>query len=428
MRSMVKLVWVVAVSLAAGGCSSARTPVSLTHASVLAKAGLQSYWHVSLNLQAGEKVERLFLIDENLYCLTDTNYLLAVDAAKGVRKWSRKIAEPGVKVYPPCHGNAVHLEKELPGVVKIATPVVLEALPAFDLVLVNTPDYMLAFDRGTGELRRKITFDGRPDEFVASTGGGCDGRFYYVGATNGRCYAFRLNEGVFAWILRTGELLSAAPKCHNPGGSQRVFLGGEDGEYYVLKAGSLLAQVWPPEGSRNWAAMAGPVTAEFHVDDRACFIPCVNRRVYAFSLGGGAALWRFTCGGPLADNIQVSDNTVFQYARGDKLYAIDPANGKMRWAMRKGRRVLASMSAGDVPMTYLVDDAGSLLVVDEILGKVRASIPLTGVDLFADNTSAPAVYLGSRGGGLYCLRQLDAGHLTEATLRKIKPKKAPAAP
>ncbi|MGB2821474.1 MAG: PQQ-binding-like beta-propeller repeat protein [Phycisphaerae bacterium] len=423
MRSLVKLA-LAATCLAAVGCQRGSAPVSLTHASVLAKAGLESYWRMQLQLEEGQKVERLFLLDENLYCLTTGNYLIAVDAAKGVRKWTRRIADPGVKVYAPCHGNRVPMREQLPGVREIATLATPELLKSFDLVFVNTPDFALAFERDSGELMRKIDFHRRPDEFCANTAGACDGEYFYIGATNGRCYAFRVNEVVIAWILRTNDVMTAAPRCHKPGDTGRVFFAGQDAELYVAQAGNVLSTVWPPAGSRDWPAMAGPVVTEFHVDDRACFIPCVKRRVYAFSLAGGEPIWRFTCGGPLFDPIQVSENTVFQYARGDKLYAINPANGKLRWALPRGLRVLASMPANEIPMSYVLDDSGNLLVVDEILGKVRASIPLTACDLFADNTSAPAIYLAGTDGRLYCLRQLGAGRLTAEALKKTKTEKA----
>jgi len=73
-----------------------------------------------------------------------------------------------------------------------------------------------------------------------------------------------------------------------------------------------------------------------------------------------------------------------------------------------------------VPMAYLVDNARNLLVVDEILGKIQVTIPLTGVNLFADNTSATALYLGNTAGRLVCLRQIGAEHLTPDTLKKAK--------
>lgn len=421
MRRWVRLALMAAGSLAVVGCQ--RTgPVSLTHPSVLAKAGLRSYWQLKLQLLEDEKIERLFLLEESLYCLTNTNTVIAVDAARGVRKWTRAVAKPGTKVFPPCHGNNVAMATELPGVLAVTNPPAPETLPTYNLVFVNTPDYVVAFDRATGEVRRRFSFKPKPNDFVANTGGACDGTFFYIGSASGRCYGIRVNQGVISWILSTEDMLSAAPRCHTAGGSARVFVAGEDANYYVGKSNGLVVQVWPPAGQRTWAAMAGGVLADFHVDDRACFIPCANRRVYAFALSGGEPLWRFTCNGPLLDAIQVSQNSVFQYARGDKLYALNPANGELRWTMPHGRKVLAATAGQDgAARAYILGASGNLLVVDEILGDVRASIPLTGCELFAANTAAPAIYLASRSGDIYCLRQIGAEHLTAKMLMKNQP-------
>jgi outer membrane protein assembly factor BamB len=426
MRGLAKFLLAMAGCLAAAGCGRSNGPISLTHASVLAKAGLARYWDLQLQLPDGETIERLILLEENLYCLTSHNTLIAVDAARGVRKWARRIVEPGVKVHAPCHGDDVALADKPPGVRELVSPAPEASPKAYHVVLVNTPNEVQVLDRASGKLLRRLTFNTKPYEFTANTGGACDGTYYYVGSVAGRCYALRLNDEVVAWVLYTGDILRAAPRCHNPGGSKRVFLAGEDGNYYVAKAGDVLLQVWPMPGQKSWPAMAGQVSAAFHVDDRACFIPCLNNRVYAFSLSGGPALWRFTCGGPLFDDVQVSENTVFQYARGDRLHAINPANGQQRWAMPEGRRVLASIAGEDGPTAYVVGDRKQLLVVDEILGKVRASIPLTGCDLFADNTTAPAMYMTGRDGHVYCLRPLGAERLTAASLMRTKPTPGPA--
>jgi len=405
---------------AVSGCGSQDSMSSgLTHDSVLAKAGLHNYWQLDLKLPRGEKLVKLSLIEENLYCFTTSNYLLAVDAASGVRKWSCRVAEKGVKVFPPCHGKAVPVDPNHVDVDKVRFPPSPLTLPARDLVFVNTADYVLALDRKNGHEVRRIPFGKHvPSSFVANTGGSCDGKFFYVGATNGEVQAVRVNEGVVAWSYPAGSIMSASPKCHAPGGSSRIYVAGGDGDYYVLKAGPGASALWPALGSRRWSAMAGSSVAEFYVDDRAAFIPCVNQRVYAFGLSGGDPIWWFTTKGQLFDDIQVSENSVFQYARGDKFYAIDPTSGKQRWSMRQGRRVLAAMPSKGAPTAYLVDSARNLLVVDEILGKVRVSIPLTGVNLFADNTSATAVYIGNTKGRLVCLRNIGAEALSPGVMKK----------
>jgi len=393
----------------------------LTHDSVLAKAGLHNYWQLDLQLPPGESLVKLTLIEENLYCLTTSNYLLTVDAASGVRKWSRKVADAGVKIFPPCHGSAVPIDPNYVNVDKVRFPPAPVTLPARDLVFVNTPDYVLALDRTTGDEVRNIRFDAHmPSSFVANTGGSCDGTYFYVGTTTGELKSIRINEDVVAWSYPAGGVMSAAPQCYAPGGASRIYVAGGKGDYFILKAGPGASALWPALGSRRWSAMAGPSAAQFHVDDRAAFIPCVNRRVYAFGLSGGDPIWWFTAKGQLFDDIQVSENSVFQYSRGDKFYALDPASGKQRWALRQGRRVLTSMPSKGAPTAYLVDGARNLLVVDEILGKIQVSIPLTGANLFVDNTSAPAIYIGNTEGRLVCLRQIGAEHLTPDALTKSK--------
>jgi outer membrane protein assembly factor BamB len=437
MASRWKLVLAAAWCLTAAGCDGQMWSSSvLTHDSVLAKAGLANYWRLDLQLPPGESIVKLILIEENLYCLTGSNWLLAVDAASGVRKWSHQIAEKGVTVFAPCHGTKVPIGPNLPGVDKIRVLPSPASLPGRDLVLINTPDYVMALDRMTGEEVRNIRFDKYlPFSFVANTGGGCDGTYFYVGTTNGDVESIRINEGVVAWSYQAGSIMSASPRClAMTGGSPRVYVTTGEGDFAVLKSGSLVSTLWPLT-TRNWLPpkrwhdMAGAVVAGLHVDDRAAFIPCLNQRVYAFGLAGGEPLWWFTTKGQLHDDVQVSENSVFQYARGDMLYALDLSNGKSRWSMRQGRRVLAAMPGKGVPMAYLVDNARNLLVVDEILGKIQVTIPLTGVNLFADNTSATAIYLGNSAGRLVCLRQIGAEHLTPDMLKKAKAEtKATTAP
>lgn len=417
-----------ACCLAAAGCDpqmqmrtqAQRPGGALTHDDVLAKAGLENYWQLDLELPRGEKVRKLVLLEENLYCLTHTNWLIAVDASKGLRKWSYKVADAGVKVYPPCHAANVAIDPNHVGVQKVKNLKALDLLPKRNLVMINTPDYMVALDRSTGELHRQIRFDTPgPTQFTANTGGSCDGRYYYVGTLAGEVKSIRVNESVVAWGYLAGSIVSAAPKVHAPPGAEpRVYVGSGDGDFAVLKSGFLSSTLWPLPGARPWPEMLGGVVANLHVDNRAAFVPCLNQRLYAFGLAGGEPLWWFTAKGQLWDDVQASENSIFQYARKDAFYAIDPATGKSRWSMKEPRRVLAVMPVDGAPTAYLIDGARNLLVVDEILGKVQVTIPMTGVDLFVDNTTAPAIFVGDQGGRLVCLRQIGAERMMAETLKK----------
>jgi len=154
------------------------------------------------------------------------------------------------------------------------------------------------------------------------------------------------------------------------------------------------------------------------VDRRGCFVPCEDNRLYAFDGLTGAELWEpFICQGPLRDPIQVGANTIFQYAHGDQFYAINLVNGKERWHKADPRLVMAA-TGGNV---YLLDKSRNLLIVNEILGTVKASLPMTGMDVFARNTDASAMYTATRDGRVFCIRLLSAGHMTPDDLKERKP-------
>jgi len=377
----------------------------------LGKLQLQYYWQARLPLEGAEHVARLYRLDENVYCLTDKNRLFAVDAATSLLKWQHKVADPAQTVLPPAHANGARLPLRVGGVKELlsthAKEQALKEASALDIVAINTLSEVQVLDRQTGRQIRKIPF-----EFSANTGGSTDGECFYVGTTDGWYYAIRLFDAIPLWWGKTGDIIMAPPMVH--GGY--LFVASTDGGLQALAVAERGRRLWQ-SGDRLTLAMHGPVTAAFHVDDRGCFIPCEDHRVYAYHTASGRPLWEpFTCQGPLRDPIQVGTNTIFQYATGDKLYAINLANGKLRWSLPEGRKVLAVMD-NDV---YLLDKSGRLLVVDEILGKVKGVLPLAGLELCAGSATAPAVYAATRDGRVVCIRQKSAGHLTVDVLKGIK--------
>jgi len=398
MRQFSTVLAAAIVSAVLAGC--ARQP-ALRHLDpdVLAKAGLQYYWKSSLKLPPDESIERLILLDENIYCLTDRHRLIAVDAAVGTFRWWRQVAGPTETVFRPTHAENVRMPEKLAGIRDILSPEETADVKTFDAVLINTVDYVLVLDRKTGKVYRKIDF-----AFAANGAGACDGVSFYVGSTRGWYHAIRLREAVEEWWL-SADALVAAPVEH---------FGNS--VYVADTAGSVIATQTGHRGKKLWVRrLTGAVTAPFHVDRRGCFVPCDDNRLYALDRLTGRPLWDlpFVARGPLSDAVQVSDNTVFQLARGDKFYAVNLTTGRPRWSRPDGRTVLGVFD-GEV---FLLNNAETLLIIDEMLGAVRTSLPMTGWDLFARNTSAPALYVATRSGELACIRKLSAGRLTAEMMK-----------
>lgn len=228
MQNAGKLLLALALCLGAAGCAPPGKAVLSEE--VLAKAGLTIYWPLGGRsiFDEGESIKHLWLLDENLYCLTDTNRLIAIDAATGAPKWFQAVAEPGDSVFGPCHFDGMTLSAAPLTVAEIAgdKSVVLDA--AFDAVLINSVRQILVMDRATGKIWRKI-----PLAFSAGSSGATDGSYYYVGSTHGQYYAFALNEALKAWAMQTGDMISAAIGYSD----DHVFVASQDGYFYCTQTG-----------------------------------------------------------------------------------------------------------------------------------------------------------------------------------------------
>jgi hypothetical protein len=404
MRKLALVSLVVACMIGLAGCAP-RGP-RFAEPKALAGAGLQYYWSMALPLPRGESIVQAYLIDEDLYCLTNRNTMWTIDAAIGQVKWYASIASPAQTVFRPCHADGMKLPEQTPGVAEINAPPD-ETLKPFDAVLVNTLSEVQVYDRSNGALKRRIAFP-----FAANTGGACDGRVFYVGATNGLCHALSLREAVFLWATATSNLLTAPIETY--GG--RVYIGGQDGVMYAVAGGRQNSIVWR-------RPVTGPIVAASVVDGRGCFVGSDDNRVYAFDLANGHNLWDpFICEGPIRDGIQASENSLFARAQGDRFYAVNIANGRGRWNHKTGQRVLAVMHG----TVYLLTAGHQLDVVDEMLGTVKTTLPLTGMSLFPDNTHAPAVYGITGDGIIKCIRPVGAAALRTEDLKKPSAATAPA--
>ncbi len=375
----------------------------LTSSKTLEAADLQYYWHINVSLDEGENLTKLYLVDKDLYGLTDRARLLAIDAGGGMWRWTVDAGGRNQRVFAPVHADAVALPTWLgDGAKDKPTSEMIRQAKPFDAVIFNTLSHILVIHRVTGETVMKIPLD-----FAANTGGspapdGTGGCLYYLASIRGWCYAMDLRRALSVWNTSVEGSIRATP----------VFYKGV--LFVADESGTLQAISMEPTGpKRLWNSnqidsqrMAGAVTAEMSIDDRGCFVACEDNRLYAYDRLTGKPLWPpFICQGPLRESPQVGENTIFQRAPRDQLYAINVANGDQRWTMPTGKIALAVIR-DKVSQVYLLDGAHTLRIVEEISGTEIASLPMTGYGVYLPNVTVPAIYAASRDGQVVCIRPL----------------------
>jgi outer membrane protein assembly factor BamB len=383
------------------GCGGDADPwAKVVHPDVLAKADLQYYWKAMVDLQGGERIARIYRMDENVYCVTNKNRMIAYDAQRGLLRWSRQLSEEGRVVFRPVHADRVLISAKPLRIEEMTEETKRQPMPAFPAVMVNTETRLFVINRLTGEVHREIKLS-----FPANTGGCTDGRSYMTASTRGWIYTIHLDEAVELPLFSPDVMVSAPLECR----AGIVYAGAVDGNLYArrLTAGGS-EEAWKRK-------LSGPImpastdSSLFQVTERGLFVPCVDNRLYALDPSTGVELWQlpFIAQGPIDAPVQLTRQTVFQYARRDSFYAINLGNGQARWSNPAAREVLSAADGA----VYVRDASGNLLVIDEILGTVRQSLPMTGFDRFAANTTAPTIWVASSDGKLACISKTSLGRL-----------------
>jgi outer membrane protein assembly factor BamB len=364
--------------------------------SVLKQAQLDYYWHVRAKLPRGERPDQLHLAGDHLYALTNRQRLLCLDAHRGLWKWSQVISPRSGPIYAPLHADGLILPdpRSDQGQSK-----------PFDVVMVGTLTDLVILDRVNGQILKQI-----PLPWAATCPGATDGTYFYYGSTRRRYHAIDLRTGLVVWDFPADEQITA-PLRHFEG---VVYVTTEAGTVYATAVGTKPQTLWTSKDQQSMP-MHGAVTAASHVDPRGLFVPCEDNRLYAYHRSTGAALWPpVVCQGPLRQAVQAGAETLFQYSVRDRFYAADIATGGVRWTLPDGRQVLAVLKDRGGSKVCLLGAGRDLMIVDEILGRVEASVALSGLDVFLGNTSAPAIYAASRDGHLVCIRSASAGRLLPA--------------
>ena len=393
----------VLVSLLAG-CEPEvyhKGPTDFLQEDVLSKVDLRMYWERTIPLPAGEQVARIWVRGEKLYCLTDGDTLICVNAVVGTTLWSQELTVGEEEVFAPVHVDDMRLPMEVGDIKTIDNPPSMASFPLFNAVVISTTTRLWVIDRDKGTVYRNIVSDG----FTPQVQGVCDTeRFYTVNSRRQVC-GVKLLQGLPFWQKSIKNELIKAPLALAPG---YVLAATMDGTVQCYVADDLGTKIWHKK-------VHGGVRESFVADERGVFLAADDRMIYGLAASRGRPLWDpVSMASDPEGQMLLGEQTLFQYA-GAKggMYAVDIANGQLRWIAPKALSVLAIIDQ----TVYLKDRSSRLQIRDEITGKVLNTISLTDFELYPSNVTSPAIYMASRDGRIACLRHKSQGPITMEELK-----------
>lgn len=341
---------------------------SLADIAELEQAGFRPYWTIHVPLIAGEWVREAFLVNENVYVVSSSGVVYAVEAATGLIRWAVKLTEPEFRVFKPTQYRTMS-----------GHPVV---------AIVTSADINI-LDRYSGEVRQRMALP-FPQ---GSTAIGYDGRLF-LGSFNGRMYSLfpttRAPRGyIELWEVSAGGPVTASPVI------------ADHGHLVFASHSGLIASCTTIDKALHWGyRVDGAVHADLVADLDGIYVASQDRSLYKLSANSGRLEWRVRFPWELSESPTVVARTVYQYCKTQGLTAIDASTGSERWRLAEGRNLVAHSGERD----YVFTDDRRLLIVDHVSGAVTTAINAFGTAFALSNTDDDAMYLFGTSGEVLCVR------------------------
>jgi outer membrane protein assembly factor BamB len=147
---------------------------------------------------------------------------------------------------------------------------------------------------------------------------------------------------------------------------------------------------------------AGGIAQPIVTDAESLFVASKDTNIYRLNAKTGKFIWKHQMGAMLEKGPQVTDRTVYQYARDEGLSAIDKESGKLLWQLGEGVDLLAEADG----KAYVITKMGTLVVMDNKKAKQLYSVDFAAVSRFASNTTDSKIYIADTTGRIACLQPI----------------------
>jgi outer membrane protein assembly factor BamB len=324
----------------------------------LEKAELEILWENKLPIKAGESLERLFILGNRIYGLSNRNFMVSLNREKGNVIFSGPITEAGF----PVVGPGLYKDE-------------LFSVAGSKLVEIN-------LESGTERSAKRLRFG-------VSCPAARNGSYFYVGGTDRRMHTLRSENKVqvFEVAAENDSVITS-------------IVADENSVVFATDGGDVIS-IAPDESRRLWQFNAAEgVVWPIVRDGGSVFAASKDTNVYRLDARTGKLVWKYQTGAMLERGPQVAQEVVYQYARNEGLSAINREDGKFLWQLADGIDLLAEANG----KAYVITKVGTLVVMDNKKAKQQYSVDLSGVSRYAANVADSKIYIADKSGRIACLK------------------------
>jgi len=348
-------------SAAAGEYQRLVRPESLRHE----LGGLKVVWETKVPIKMGEKLDRLIILGDRIYALSDVNYMSALNR------------EDGQAIYA-LNGSLAAVGLPIMGLDVFEND--LYSILGNDLVLINS-------ETGVRRVGKRLV--------VSSTSPAVrNSSYFYFGGSDRRMH-----------ILQAGDMVEVFQVAADNDSVVTSIIADEEFVVFGTDAGNVISiMAGEPKLILKFKA-AKVIGGRLVRSGDDLVFSSKDTKVYKLDINTGEFLWRrpYASGGLLESGPQVTKDVVYQYVRGKYVVAIDRKNGTGMWELDGGVGLLAE-SAG---RAYVITDDAKIEVIDNKKAAQLYTLDLLGVSLHVSNTVDSKIYVGDDSGRIACLTPLE---------------------
>lgn len=333
----------------------------LVQPELLKDAELEILWENKLPIKTGESLERLFILGNRIYGLSDQNFMVSLNREKGNVIFSISITEAGL----PVVGLGLYKDE-------------LFSVAGNKLVEINLDS---GIERSAKRLRFGVTCPAARN-----------GSYFYVAGADRRMHTFRSEDKVhvFEVAAEDDSMITS-------------IVADEDFVVFATDTGTCVS-ITPDRPKRLWRFSAADGIAWPIVRDaESLFVASKDTNVYRLNARTGKLVWKYQTGAMLERGPRVTQRSVYQYVRNEGLSAIDRKSGGLLWQLAEGVDLLAEANG----KAYVITNNSELVVMDNKKAKQQYCVNLAGVSRYAANVADSKIYIADEDGRVACIRPVE---------------------
>ena len=340
--------------------SAALQPDWLVSSQLLEQARLKMLWQNEMPFRADESLEKLFIVGNRIYVLSDRNLLLSLNRENGGVVFSRFIAPAGI----PAVGLDLYNDELIS-------------------VIGNR---LVEIDPETGiERKAKALESGVVCPVVRNSS------FFYISWPDKRLHALNADNKlqVFEVTADNDSMITSVIADE-----EFVVLGTDEGNVIGIT----------PDGPKKlWQFDApGAITGPIVRDRRQLFFASKDTNVYRIDIVNPTTIdlvWKYQIPSIPLEAPRVTRRVVYQYAPAKGLVAIDKQRGTLLWLLPQGVDLLAEADG----KAFVFTNDKTLAVMDNTRKKLLYTVNFAEVSIYTANTKDSKIYIADKRGRIACL-------------------------